>query len=111
MDKNSINQKLNEISEIRNKLTFDIGQIELQKVDIETKKENMLFLEGSAFTGKQIELVFTQLAEAIFKKYVEGKRVWDVFCNQGGFALAAAKAGAAEVTAVNYKNLCRGMKL
>ena len=42
MDKNSINQKLNEISEIRNKLTFDIGQIELQKVDIETKKENML---------------------------------------------------------------------
>ena len=31
----------------------------------------------------------------------EGKRVLDCFCNQGGFALACAKAGAAHVTAVD----------
>lgn len=31
----------------------------------------------------------------------EGKRVLDCFCNQGGFAIAAAKAGAAHVTAVD----------
>ena len=30
-----------------------------------------------------------------------GKRVLDCFCNQGGFALACAKAGAASVTAVD----------
>jgi 23S rRNA (cytosine1962-C5)-methyltransferase len=30
-----------------------------------------------------------------------GKRVLDCFCNQGGFALACAKAGAAHVTAVD----------
>jgi 23S rRNA (cytosine1962-C5)-methyltransferase len=31
----------------------------------------------------------------------QGKRVLDCFCNQGGFALACAKAGAAHVTAVD----------
>ena len=34
-------------------------------------------------------------------KLAKGKRVLDCFCNQGGFALACAKAGAAEVTAVD----------
>ena len=34
-------------------------------------------------------------------KLAKGKRVLDCFCNQGGFALACAKAGAAAVTAVD----------
>jgi len=33
-----------------------------------------------------------------------GKRVLDCFCNQGGFALACAKAGAAHVTAVDVSD-------
>ena len=34
-------------------------------------------------------------------RLAKGKRVLDCFCNQGGFALACAKAGAASVTAVD----------
>ncbi|MFI3244052.1 MAG: class I SAM-dependent methyltransferase, partial [Akkermansia sp.] len=34
-------------------------------------------------------------------KFAKGRRVLDCFCNQGGFALACAKAGAASVTAVD----------
>ncbi len=34
-------------------------------------------------------------------RFAKGKRVLDCFCNQGGFALACALAGAAEVTAVD----------
>lgn len=34
-------------------------------------------------------------------KFARGRRVLDCFCNQGGFALACAKAGAASVTAVD----------
>jgi len=34
-------------------------------------------------------------------KFAQGRRVLDCFCNQGGFALACAKAGAASVTAVD----------
>ena len=37
-------------------------------------------------------------------KLAKGKRVLDCFCNQGGFALACAKAGAAEVTAVDISD-------
>ncbi|MDR3293158.1 MAG: class I SAM-dependent rRNA methyltransferase, partial [Clostridiales bacterium] len=35
------------------------------------------------------------------KHYVKGKRVLDLFCNQGGFSLAAAHYGAEEITAVD----------
>lgn len=34
-------------------------------------------------------------------KFAKGKKVLDVFCNQGGFALACAKAGAESVLAVD----------
>lgn len=34
-------------------------------------------------------------------RLAKGKRVLDCFCNQGGFALACAKAGAASVTAID----------
>ena len=58
--------------------------------------------EVDLIDGQKTGLYLDQLdAHQAIKKYVEGKRVLDVFCNQGGFALAAAKAGAAEVTAVD----------
>ena len=38
-------------------------------------------------------------------QYAKGKRVLDCFCNQGGFALACAKGGAADVTAVDISEL------
>ena len=41
MDSIDINAKLKEISQVRGKVTFDLGQLELQKADIETKKENL----------------------------------------------------------------------
>ena len=60
------------------------------------------FYEVDLIDGQKTGLYLDQLdAHQAIKKYVEGKRVLDVFCNQGGFALAAAKAGAAEVTAVD----------
>lgn len=37
-------------------------------------------------------------------RLAKGKRVLDCFCNQGGFALACAKAGAASVTAVDISD-------
>ncbi|MDR2634924.1 MAG: class I SAM-dependent rRNA methyltransferase [Clostridiales bacterium] len=38
---------------------------------------------------------------ARLKDYVKGKRVLDLFCNQGGFSLCAADGGASEVVAVD----------
>ncbi len=63
---------------------------------------NDVQFEIDLIDGQKTGLYLDQLdAHKSIQKYVEGKRVLDVFCNQGGFALAAAKAGAAEVTAVD----------
>ncbi len=52
--------------------------------------------------GQKTGLYLDQLdAHAEIAKLAKGKRVLDCFCNQGGFALACAKAGAASVTAVD----------
>lgn len=52
--------------------------------------------------GQKTGLYLDQLdAHAAIAKLAKGKRVLDCFCNQGGFALACAKAGAASVTAVD----------
>ncbi len=53
-------------------------------------------------TGQKTGLYLDQLQnyEAV-AKFAKGRRVLDCFCNQGGFALACAKAGAASVTAVD----------
>ena len=52
--------------------------------------------------GQKTGLYLDQLdAHAAIAKMAKGKRVLDCFCNQGGFALACAKAGAASVTAVD----------
>jgi 23S rRNA (cytosine1962-C5)-methyltransferase len=48
----------------------------------------------------------------IIASFAKGRRVLDCFANQGGFALACAKAGASEVTAVeeNPENISAGKK-
>lgn len=52
--------------------------------------------------GQKTGLYLDQLdAHTAIAKLAKGKRVLDCFCNQGGFALACAKAGAASVTAVD----------
>ncbi|MGJ8677625.1 MAG: class I SAM-dependent rRNA methyltransferase [Akkermansiaceae bacterium] len=56
--------------------------------------------------GQKTGLYLDQLdAHAAIAKMAKGKRVLDCFCNQGGFALACAKAGAASVTAVDSSEL------
>ncbi|MGB0990883.1 MAG: class I SAM-dependent rRNA methyltransferase [Akkermansiaceae bacterium] len=52
--------------------------------------------------GQKTGLYLDQLdAHRAVAKLAKGKRVLDCFCNQGGFALACAKAGAESVTAVD----------
>lgn len=53
-------------------------------------------------TGQKTGLYLDQLDNyAAVARFAKGRRVLDCFCNQGGFALACAKAGATEVTAVD----------
>lgn len=52
--------------------------------------------------GQKTGIYLDQLdAYADVARHAKGRRVLDCFCNQGGFALHAAKAGAASVTAVD----------
>lgn len=61
----------------------------------------MKFLVDLA-TGQKTGLYLDQMDNyQAVAKYARGRRVLDCFCNQGGFALACAKAGAASVTAVD----------
>lgn len=63
---------------------------------------NGLTYEIDPYDGQKTGLYLDQLdAHAEVAAMAAGKRVLDVFCNQGGFALAAAKAGAQKVTAVD----------
>ena len=58
--------------------------------------------EVDLLDGQKTGLYLDQLdAHAAIAKMAKGKRVLDCFCNQGGFALACAKSGAASVTAVD----------
>ena len=53
-------------------------------------------------TGQKTGLYLDQMQNyADVAKFAKGRRVLDCFTNQGGFALACAKAGAASVTAVD----------
>ncbi len=53
-------------------------------------------------TGQKTGLYLDQLQNyEEVARFAKGRRVLDCFCNQGGFALACAKAGAAQVTAVD----------
>jgi 23S rRNA (cytosine1962-C5)-methyltransferase len=63
---------------------------------------NDLSFEIDLIDGQKTGLYLDQLqAHAELAKYAKGLRVLDCFTNQGGFALACAKAGAAKVTAVD----------
>lgn len=63
---------------------------------------NDIQFEIDLLDGQKTGLYLDQLdAHASIKQWAKGKKVLDCFCNQGGFALACAKAGAASVTAVD----------
>ncbi|MFT3991758.1 MAG: class I SAM-dependent rRNA methyltransferase [Luteolibacter sp.] len=63
---------------------------------------NGLKFEVDLFDGQKTGLYLDQLqSHAEVAAYAKGKRVLDCFTNQGGFALACAKAGAAKVTAID----------
>lgn len=67
-----------------------------------TVEANGVIFEVDLLDGQKTGLYLDQLdAHAELAKFAKGKKVLDVFCNQGGFALACAKAGAASVTAVD----------
>jgi len=62
---------------------------------------NGIVFEIDLLDGQKTGLYLDQLqAHGELSLYAAGKRVLDCFANQGGFALACAKAGAAKVTAV-----------
>ena len=63
---------------------------------------NDIQFEVDLLDGQKTGLYLDQLdAHASVAQWAKGKRVLDCFCNQGGFALACAKAGAESVTAVD----------
>jgi 23S rRNA (cytosine1962-C5)-methyltransferase len=65
-------------------------------------RANDLDFEIDLFDGQKTGLYLDQLqSHAEVAKLAQGKRVLDCFTNQGGFALACAKAGALKVTAVD----------
>jgi 23S rRNA (cytosine1962-C5)-methyltransferase len=65
-------------------------------------RANALEFEVDLMDGQKTGLYLDQLqAHAEVAKLAKGRRVLDCFTNQGGFALACAKAGAAKVTAVD----------
>lgn len=67
-----------------------------------TVTANELEFEIDLFDGQKTGLYLDQLqSHAEVARFAAGKRVLDCFTNQGGFALACAKAGAAKVTAVD----------
>lgn len=67
-----------------------------------TVEANGIIFEIDLLDGQKTGLYLDQLeAHAAIMKFAKGKKVLDCFCNQGGFALACAKAGAESVTAVD----------
>lgn len=63
---------------------------------------NDISFEVDLLDGQKTGLYLDQLqSHAEVARLATGKRVLDCFTNQGGFALACAKAGAAKVTAVD----------
>jgi 23S rRNA (cytosine1962-C5)-methyltransferase len=67
-----------------------------------TVRANEIDFEVDLIDGQKTGLYLDQLqAHAEVAAYAKGRRVLDCFTNQGGFALACAKAGAAKVTAID----------
>ena len=59
-------------------------------------------LENGQKTGYFLDQKETRAA---VRRYAKGRRTLDLFCNQGGFALNAAKGGAGEITAVDVSEI------
>ncbi|MBK1883284.1 class I SAM-dependent rRNA methyltransferase [Luteolibacter pohnpeiensis] len=69
-------------------------------------RANDLDFEIDLFDGQKTGLYLDQLqSHQEVARMAKGKRVLDCFTNQGGFALACAKAGAAKVTAVDISGV------
>jgi len=67
-----------------------------------TVTANDLQFEIDLLDGQKTGLYLDQLqSHAEVARFAKGKRVLDCFTNQGGFALACAKAGAEKVTAID----------
>lgn len=67
-----------------------------------TVRANDLSFEVDLVDGQKTGLYLDQLgSHAEVARHAAGRRVLDCFTNQGGFALACAKAGASAVTAVD----------
>ena len=65
-------------------------------------RANDLIFEVDLYDGQKTGLYLDQLqAHQEIAALAKGKRVLDCFTNQGGFALACAKTGAAKVTAID----------
>lgn len=75
-------------------------------------RANDLTFEVDLYDGQKTGLYLDQLqAHAEVAALASGKRVLDCFTNQGGFALACAKAGAAKVTAIDVSaNACQAAR-
>jgi 23S rRNA (cytosine1962-C5)-methyltransferase len=70
-----------------------------------TVRANDLDFEVDLLDGQKTGLYLDQLqSHAEVARLAKGKRVLDCFTNQGGFALACAKAGAAKVTAIDVSS-------
>ena len=67
--------------------------------------EYLLDLTGGQKTGFYLDQREQHLRVA---RLARGRRVLDGFCNQGGFALQAARMGAAEVLAIDSSEECTG---
>ena len=72
------------------------GSVEIQRVEILGLTFDIDVLHGQK-TGFYLDQVESYRAVA---NWAKGRRVLDCFANQGAFALASARAGASEVTAV-----------
>lgn len=80
----------------------EIRMIEGDRPGSLTATANGIDFEVDLLDGQKTGLYLDQLAShAEVARLAEGRRVLDCFTNQGGFALACAKAGAASVTAVD----------
>lgn len=108
-------QALNDVLKPRGIIQRNEGAVRLAEgmeqvkgvVSGETPEPFVVRYQGSAFhadllEGQKTGLYLDQLDNyQQVAKLARGRRVLDCFCNQGGFAQAAALAGAAEVTAVD----------
>lgn len=92
------NSKLTELENIPIEDTILYGSIPDEIITSECGIRLAISLHGSQKTGYFLDQRENRL---FIRRLVKGKRVLDCYCNQGGFALNAAYAGAAEVVGID----------